>query len=60
MNYLLMCSKCKKKTLHSVAKINVKRGIKLICTECMNERKYYINYKNLEELEVNENNTPNK
>ena len=52
--YSLNCPKCKKKTHHSVKLINRRRGYKLYCTLCLNERPSYINFKRLKEFEEKE------
>jgi len=50
--YNLNCSKCKKNTLHSISKMNRKRGVKLSCILCLNERNSYMNFQKLKEFKV--------
>ena len=52
MNYLLMCSKCKRKMPHTIISMNFKRGALVKCCVCGNKRKNFINFKVLEGYEI--------
>ena len=45
--YKRRCSRCKKKTLHRICNINLRKGVRIRCTECSKFLNKWINIKEL-------------
>lgn len=53
--YLINCENCKKKTIHIITKVNVRRGVKLFCLSCFKEKKKFHNFQDIKSKEILEN-----
>ncbi len=50
--YSIHCKICKKQTPHNIFKTHIRKGGKLICLICSTQKKQYINFNLLKEMEI--------
>ncbi len=50
--YKSYCKKCRCKTIHSIIKENIRKGVVLCCSECGKIKSNYINHQLLVEWDV--------
>ena len=46
--YTFLCPTCKKKTEHTICKVNIRKGARLRCLNCFKEKSRYVNLITLE------------
>jgi hypothetical protein len=51
MTYLKQCKVCKTKTEHLIRRVNVLRGVKLMCCSCGSESNRYYNLNKLKPIQ---------
>ena len=56
--YLIWCENCKKQQPHYIFKISLKRGVKLMCSNCGNRKDHYHKLNFLHEYQPEVSNEP--